>query len=94
MLAESAGRPLRYVKNRTQGIVRYTSDDAIGRAIGGTLTAADQDEFVIGAAWARPLNILILLGARTTGRRGHPAADGLRAMSSMPSIVRMGTGST
>jgi hypothetical protein len=55
------------VKNRTQGIVRYTSDDAIGRAIGGSLTSADKDEFVNGAAWARPLNILILLGAKDDG---------------------------
>jgi prepilin-type processing-associated H-X9-DG protein len=63
MFAESAGRPVRYIK----GGVRYTTDAAIGRAYSGTLTSADQDSFVNGAAWARPLNILILLGAKDDG---------------------------
>lgn len=63
LFAESAGRPVRYVK----GGVRYTTDAAIGRAFSGTLTAGDKDSFVNGAAWARPLNILIILGALDDG---------------------------
>jgi prepilin-type processing-associated H-X9-DG protein len=63
LIAESAGRPLRYIK----GGVRLTTDDAVTRAVGGNLTSADQDQFVNGAGWARPLNILVLLGAKDDG---------------------------
>jgi hypothetical protein len=63
LFAESAGRPLRYVK----GGVRVTTDEAISRAVSGSLTAADNDSFVNGAGWARPLNILVILGATDNG---------------------------
>jgi prepilin-type N-terminal cleavage/methylation domain-containing protein len=63
LFAESAGRPVRYVK----GGVRFTTDAQIGTAFTGSPAAGDKDAWVNGAAWARPLNILIILGAKDDG---------------------------
>jgi prepilin-type N-terminal cleavage/methylation domain-containing protein len=63
LFAESAGRPARYVK----GGARVTTDAAIGHAYAGSPEPGERDQWVNGAAWARPLNILIITGALDDG---------------------------
>jgi len=74
LLAESAGRPVRYVK----GGVRWTTDTAIGTAFTGSPAAGDADQWVNGAAWARPLNILIIRGTLDNGS-GWSSSSGWNA---------------
>ncbi len=68
LVAESAGRPYKYVK----GGIRTTSDASIIAAQAAspaarTGTGGPADGFVNGAAWARPLNFLIIRGAKDDG---------------------------
>lgn len=63
LFAESAGRPYKYVR----GGVRLTTDAAIANAESGASPAGKGDNFVNGAGWARPLNVLIIRGAKDDG---------------------------
>jgi len=76
LIGESAGRPYKYVK----GGVRTTSDESITSAQTGSISSwggrinpngngsyPTLDGFVNGAAWARPLNTIVVRGALDNG---------------------------